>query len=339
MVMVAVTGAGSTLGLLVLARLRERGHLAHALDVRRPDTEAPFRATSPDGTLRPGSLEHIQMAVHLLQPHEPTRDPSRGAAADVESTRSLLREVEAAGCDTVILVSSATVYGAHEDNPVPLREDAPLRADPAFPFAWHKRLADELVREWAQAHPHVRVVVLRPVTVLGDGHEDFVARHLESPRLPLVRGHMPPMQALHAEDLAAAVTVAIESDLRGPCNVAPDGWLTAEEVCQILRRKPLRLPETLAFPLARRAWGSHLAAAPAGGLHYLMHPWVVDTRTLRDAGWRPRFTNREVLEGFAAAHHGHLAVGALRTSRRALAAAGLGAATATGLLLRRLRRA
>ena len=336
---VAVTGAGSALGVLVLTRLMRDGHAVQALDVRRPDVATPFRPLNADGSVRPGSLHQMDVVVHLLQPHEPSRDLSRDAAADVESTRSLLREAEAAGTGALVLVSSATVYGAREDNPVPLEEDVALRAEPAFAFAWHKRLADQLVGEWAAAHPDTRVAVLRPVAVLGDGHEDFVARHLESPRLPLVRGHTPPMQALHAEDLAEAVALAVGGDLRGPYNVAPDGWLTADEVCHILRRKPVSLPETLAFPLARRAWRTHLVAAPAGGLSYLMHPWVVSTRRLREAGWTPRFTNREVLEAFARAHHGHLALGPVRTSRGVVTAAGVGAAAVTGLLVRRLRRA
>lgn len=339
MATVVVTGADSALGRAVLTRLTERGHLVHAVDRRRPEAAAAFRQANADGTVRPGTLQDVDVAVHLLQPHEPTREPGRDAAADVESTRSLLREAASAGTRAVVLVSSATVYGAHEDNPVPLSEDAPLRADAEFPFAWHKRLADEAALEWAQAHPDVRTAVLRPVSVLGPGHDDFVSRHLESPRLPLVRGHMPPMQALHPADLVEAVVLAVEEDLRGACNVAPDGWLAAEDVCAVLGRKPLRLPETLAFPLARRAWRSHLVAAPAGGLHYLMHPWVVDTRRLREAGWRPRHTNREVLEAFADAHGRHVALGPVRTSKRTLAAAGLGAATLAGMLLRRLRRA
>ena len=336
---VAVTGAESRLGVLVLTRLMRDGHGVQALDVRRPDVAAPFRPLNADGSLRAGSLRDVDVVVHLLQPHEPSRDVPRDAAIDVESTRSVLREAQSAGVAAVVLVSSATVYGAREDNPVPLEEDAPMRAEPAFPFAWHKRLADELVAEWSAAHPGTRVAVLRPVAVLGDGHEDFVARHLESPRLPLVRGHNPPMQVLHAEDLAAAVALAVTGDLRGAYNVAPDGWLTAEEVCQILRRKPFSLPETVAFPLARRAWRTHMVAAPEGGLPYLMHPWVVSTRRLREAGWTPRFTNREALEAFTRVHHGHLALGPVRTSRGVVTAAGVGAAALTGALWRRHHRA
>lgn len=339
MSVVAVTGTASDLGRRVLLRLRAGGHEVVAVDSTRPDAPVAFRQANPDRTVRGGTLHGADVVVHLLHSVQPSHDPSRDAALDVEATRSVLRAAEAARVGALVHVSSATVYGAEDDNPVPLTEDAPLRAGPEFAYAWHKRLAEELVADWAEDHPEARVVVLRPTTVLGSAADDFVARHLQSLRLPLVRGHAPPMQALHPDDLVAAVRLAVEGELRGAYNVAPDGWLTADEVCAILGRKPLRLPESLAFPLAGRLWASHLTVAPAGGLHYLMYPWVVDTRRLREAGWAPRHTNREVLRAFGEANRGRVAFGPLRTTRRTLAAGGVGVAALGGIVLRRLRRA
>jgi nucleoside-diphosphate-sugar epimerase len=335
----AVTGAQSELGCRVLLALRARGHDVVAVDRGRPDVAVPFRPANADGSVRPHAFEGADVVVHVLHAEAPGHDPAAGAQLDVESARSVLAEAERAGVRAVVHVSSALAYGALADNPVPLTEDAPLRAGPEFPYAWHRRLAEELVAQWAAAHPGTRVVVLRPVTVFGDGQDDFVARHLESPRLPLVRGHLPPMQALDLDDLVAAIVPGAEGELRGAYNVAPEGWLTAEQVCAILRRKPVRLPESLAYPLAARLWSSHLAAAPAGSLAYLMHPWVVDARRLCAAGWAPARTNREVLEAFAAQHHSRLTIGPVRTTRATVAAAGLTAGALAGLAVRRLRRA
>lgn len=339
MTTVAVTGAQSELGRRALLALRARGHEVVAVDRGRPDVAVPFRPANADGSVRPHAFEGVDVVVHVLHAEAPAHDPVSGAQLDVEAVRSVLAEAERAAVRAVVHVSSALVYGALADNPLPLTEAAPLRASAGFPYAWHKRLAEELVAQWADAHPATRVVVLRPVTVLGGGQDDFVARHLESPRLPLVRGHLPPMQALDLDDLVAAVTLAAEGDLAGPYNVAPEGWLTAEQVCTILRRKPVRLPESLAYPLAARLWASHLAAAPAGSLAYLMHPWVVDARRLCAAGWAPARTNREVLAAFAAEHHGRLTIGPVRTTRATVAAAGLTAGALAGLAVRRLRRA
>jgi len=339
MTTVAVTGAQSELGRRVLLALRGRGHHVVAVDRGRPDVAVPFRPANADGSVRTPAFEDAGVVVHLLHTDGPAHDPAAGAQLDVEAVRSVLAAAERSGVRAIVHVSSAMVYGALADNPVPLTEDAPLRAGAEFPYVWHKRLAEELVAAWAGAHPGTRVAVLRPVTVLGGDVDDFVARHLESPRLPLVRGHVPPMQALDLGDLVAAIVLAVEDELAGAYNVAPEGWLTAEQVCAILRRKPVRLPESLAYPLAERLWASHLAAAPAGSLPYLMHPWVVDSRRLCEAGWAPARTNREVLEAFAARHHSRLTVGPVRTTRATVAAAGLTAGALAGLAVRRLRRA
>lgn len=327
MATVAVTGARTAIGRVVAMRLVDAGHEVVPF-------EPPWRRSA---------LDAVDAVVHLHRAPAPAHDAAREAAADVEATRSLLDVVARSRVPVVVHGSSATVYGAHEDNPLPLTEAAPLRAEPDFGFAWHKRLADELVTGWAAAQGWCRVVVLRPATMLAPGHDDFVSRHLESPRLPLVRGHAPPMQALHPDDYAEAVLLAVDGDLRGPYNVAPDGWLSAEEVLRILGRKPLRLPEQVAFSLAGPLWRSHLAVAPAGGLRYLMHPWIVDASRLREAGWVPAFGNREVLGAFARLHRARLAIGPLRTTRAVAGGAGLGAAALAGLLARllarRLRRA
>lgn len=340
MATVAVTTGTSAVGSALLTRLMAAGHRTYAIGGQRPDVAVGFRPANPDGSLHAGALQGIDVVVHALIGHEPSRDSDHDAALDVESTRSLLQAAEVSKPQALIFISSAVVYGAHEDNAVPLTELAPLRAEPDFSYAWLKRVAEELLAQWAIQNPDVRVVVLRPVTVLDAGHDDFVARHFESPRLPLVRGHTPPMQVLHMDDLADAVAVAVSGDLHGAYNVAPDGWLTTEEVFDLLGRKPVDLPESVAFELAQRLWASHLAAAPAGGLHYLMYPWVVDTRRLRDAGWAPQRTNREVLEAFTQLHRGHVTIGPLRTTKRAVAtAAAVGAASAaTALATRAVKR-
>lgn len=70
----------------------------------------------------------------------------------------------------VVLVSSAMVYGAWANNPVPLTEDALLRPDVEFPFARQLGAAEQLVDEWRMAVPGRSVTVLRPaVAMASDG--------------------------------------------------------------------------------------------------------------------------------------------------------------------------
>ena len=58
--------------------------------------------------------------------------------------RRVLDAAAAAGRAHVVVLSSATVYGAWPTNPVPLTEDAPLRPNPGCAFAVQKAEIERL---------------------------------------------------------------------------------------------------------------------------------------------------------------------------------------------------
>ena len=92
------------------------------------------------------------------------------------------------GRNHVVLVTSAMVYGALADNPVPLPEDAELQA--TADSAWMGDLL-EIERLAAQAprtHPGLLVTVLRPAALVGGGVDTIFTRHFEAPRLLAVKG-------------------------------------------------------------------------------------------------------------------------------------------------------
>jgi UDP-glucose 4-epimerase len=324
MTTVAVTGASGAIGRALLERLDADRRVTALVGI---DVDAPpmpvakldFRAVDVRDRLLHLALGDADVLVHLATGAPAGAGEDARFAVTVNGTRNVLDAAAKAGVGRVVVLSSAAVYGAHPGNPIPLTEDAPLRANPDFPPAYQRLLAEELVAAWAAEHPDVGVAVLRPAVVVSAETDDWVARHLESPRLPLVRGHAPPLQFAGVDDVAAAVHLAAVGDLPpGAYNVACEGWLAAAEVSALLGRKPVELPENVAFGLGQRLWRQRLVAAPPGFLHYVMHPWVVATDKLRAAGWEPTASNREVLREFAAAHHGWLSVGRVRVRRRDL---------------------
>jgi nucleoside-diphosphate-sugar epimerase len=203
---------------------------------------------------------------------------------DVDALRRVLRDRQRA----VVYTSTAMVYGAWPNNPVPLTEDAPMRPNPGFDFATAKAESERLALEWRDATPGARLAVLRPVTVLG-GEEDRVTRLLRDVLPAGVGDAIPPVQYLHHDDLAEAVALACEAELDGVFNVAPDGWMS-EEDAQALTAGPLRLPLPTRM---RRRVGWLRPDVPREVLPYLLHPWVVANDRLRAAGWRPRYTSEE----------------------------------------------
>jgi nucleoside-diphosphate-sugar epimerase len=196
-----------------------------------------------------------------------------------------------ADVDRAVLVSSATVYGAWPDNPVPLAEDARLRPNPGFAFAAAHAEVERTAREWS-TETGGALAVLRPVTVLswGGGAGEELSRALTADAPVPLSSESPPVQYLHPDDLAAAVRVAVERGLVGTYNVAPPGWLAGEEAAA-LRRGARRVILPAALGRAAARWRpAHVAVRP-----YLVHPWVVASDRLVTAGWRPRQSNAEAL--------------------------------------------
>lgn len=320
---VAVTGANSAIGRALIARLGEERSVTRVLAVdldppEMPGAKVEFRTADVRDRLLPNALRGADTIVHLAARCGPARDEDTMFARNVHGTRNLLGAADRVGARKLVHLSSAAVYGAHPDNHVPMPEEVALRANPDFAYGYQHLLCEELVAEWDKAHPDVAVTVLRPAPVLGPGMDDFLARQLESPRLPLVRGYNPPRQFVHLEDLATALALAVTADLPGAYNVAADGWLATEELSSLLGRKPLQIPETVAFSAAEQLYERGLSELSAGAVHHVMHPVVLATDRLHGRGWAPTYSNREIVREFADAHREYLTVGRVRLRRRHL---------------------
>ena len=177
-------------------------------------------------------VDGAMTVIHLASAFGPAvdDDPEIMAAADVEMARRVLDAAAAAGTAHVVVLSSATVYGAWPNNPVPLTEEAPLRPDPGLAFAVQKAEIERLTSEWRDQHPGTTVTVLRPATPVADGQPGWLARALRAAGEVRSPDDDPPVQFLHLDDLVAAIDLAARERLDGVYNVAPDGWLTADRV-------------------------------------------------------------------------------------------------------------
>jgi nucleoside-diphosphate-sugar epimerase len=194
---------------------------------------------------------------------------------------------------------------------------------------------ERLIAEWREEHPAVTVTTLRSAPVLGAGAERLPSRLLLG-RPPLrVRGASPPVQAVHLDDLVAALLLAVGNDLPGTYNVAADGWLGTDDARALLPRSLLPpLPAELLDRALARLWVSGLGDIPPTVVPYLVHPWVVANDRLRAAGWRPNHTNEEaIIEGLDSLPRSSHAVRYIAT---AALAASFG--TAAGVLIRRRRK-
>jgi nucleoside-diphosphate-sugar epimerase len=285
---VTVIGVETSLGRAVVRRLEDSGARVTA-DTRAADTVV---AVESDGVV------------------------------DVERTRALLRSVHSAR--RVVYTSTAMVYGAWANNPVPLTEDAPMRPNPGFDYATTKAESERVALEWREANPDARLAVLRPVTVLGG--DDDPLTHLMRDVLPAgVADPIPPVQYLHGDDLADAVALACTAELDGVFNVAPDGWMSEEEA-KALSAGPVRVR------LPRRLQPLLGPDVPSDVRPYLVHPWVVANDRLRAEGWRPRYSSEEAfVAGAGVPRWQSLSLGRRQAIGLGAAAAAVGASIAAGI--------
>ena len=194
----------------------------------------------------------------------------------------------------VVLVSSAMVYGAWANNPVPLTEDAALRPDVEFAYARQLGAVEQLVDEWRLGAQGRTATVLRPVISMAADGTSGIASALAAGMGQRMGEDDPPAQFLHLDDLAAAVVLAVESNLDGGFNVAPDGWVAGERVRALAGAVPrVKLPERASEVITNLRWRFQRGPIPPGLRSYTRWPWLVANDRLKAAGWRPTVTNEQ----------------------------------------------
>lgn len=348
---VAVTGAAAPVGAAIAAALARRQGEPNgpagvvAVDEARGALDGvTWRlgdVTDPDVVDRlAGADVVVHVADHANLEQALVAPARQRRMREVRAVQAVTTAAAAAGAGRLVVVSSAMVYGARPDNPVPLPEDAPLRAEPDDGLVGDLLEVERIVARIPRVHPGLRVTVLRPAALVGAGVDTVVTRHFEAPRLLTVRGADTRWQFCHLDDLGEAVATAVGAGLDGPLTVACDGALTWADVAELIGLRRLELPSGLAFATAERLHRLGMLPMPPGDLSLVVHPWVVPAQRLRAAGWAPRHTNHDCIRVLLEIGAGQHAVAGRRLDRRdaALGAAGAAVAlVATAAIVRQAR--
>jgi nucleoside-diphosphate-sugar epimerase len=334
---VAVTGAARGVGHAVVTRLAAATTIGRvvAIDDHRGDVAGvTWRVADVRDPSLASKLEGVDVVVHADMDTSVDTDPRQRRAFNLRGAQTVLTVAAAERIGRVVLLSSAMVYGARPDNPVPLPEDAPLLAAADGSVAGDMLEVEQLARRSRRVNPATAVAVVRPAALVGDTIDTLLTRHFEAPRLLAVRGCAPRWQFCHVDDLVSAVELAAIGAVTGDFAVGSDGWLAQDEIEALSGLKSIELPARLTFGTAQRLHRLGVTPAPAAELHYEVYPWVVDCAALRSAGWRPAYDNVTVLRSLLAARAGHHAVAGRRIARKEAAitaAAGAAAGTAAAI--------
>ncbi|MFW2333783.1 NAD-dependent epimerase/dehydratase family protein [Ilumatobacter sp.] len=217
----------------------------------------------------------------------------RGASVTSGATE-LLADAAVLGATHLVVLSSAMVYGALANNPVPLTEAAVLRPDPYFVYARQLAAAEETVDAWRVAAPDRTVSMLRPVVPISADGSSSLARAMTAGYGQPFGEADPDAQFVHHDDVASAVALAVTDTLDDVYNVAPDGSIPGERVRALTgQRFRLPLPARLADVLGALRWRFQRGPIPPGLRSYTRVSWVVANDKLRGAGWAPTVTNEQ----------------------------------------------
>ncbi|GAA2094693.1 NAD-dependent epimerase/dehydratase family protein [Actinomadura alba] len=342
---VAITGAATGAGRALAARLAQSQEIRKviALDAQRGDVpDVTWRVVDVRDPLLSNRLSDVDVMVHLDVEWSPELDHRERRTYNVRGAQTVVTAAAAARVRRVVLVTSAMVYGALADNPVPLAENAPLRGEPDAGIAGDFLEIEELAGRAPVTHPGMRVTVLRPATLVGPGIDTVVTRHFESPRLLAVKGCAPRWQFCHVDDLVTALELAVLDKVSGVVAVGSEGWLEQDEVEEITGKRRFELPAVITFGTAQRLHRIGVTPAPATDLQYVVYPWVVDCAALREAGWKPAHDNASALAALVEETAGRHAVAGRRLGgKEATMATAAGATVAVigaAAVVRRARR-
>jgi nucleoside-diphosphate-sugar epimerase len=267
---------------------------------------------------------------------------SNGNDISTDKVRAFLEGADRSENSHVILVSSAMVYGAWENNPSPLSEDDVVRPVPSFAFAVSCLTAEALVEQWRSQQPGRSATILRPAPiVIPSGNSRLVLAVAHAVSSESV-GSVMSAQFLHFDDLESAIALAQMVKPDGVFNVAPDGAISGERLSE-LAAHPLRvkLPRWARDVVDVLRWRLQRGPIPPGLRQYTRHSWVVSNEKLHTLGWEPRVSNEEAyIEGTTGSWISTLS--AKRRQELSLAAMGVGGAlliVSAIALVRRVRRA
>jgi nucleoside-diphosphate-sugar epimerase len=342
---IVVTGATGNVGCAVVPALLREREIERVVGVARrvPRSDTP-PYDDPRLDWRPAdvgtddldeTLAGADAVIHLAWRFQPTRDRVATWRTNVIGTTRVLEAAVRAGVGTVVYASSVGAYAPVSGRPFagvagrplpapdhPVDESWPTEALPVAGYGIEKSYLERWLDSFEERHrDQVRVVRTRSAFVF----QQEAARE----QLRIFGGPLPParligsrllavlplpaglrFQAVHADDVAAAIVAAVRRPVRGAFNLAADPIVDSEALGEVFGARPIELPARAVRAGLAAAFRLHLAPVEPGLLELFMTLPVMDTGRARgELDWTPRHNALDAL--------GELRAGLVRRHRPA----------------------
>jgi UDP-glucose 4-epimerase len=296
---VAVTGCTSDFGTVILPRLFEDEDVEEivGIDLREPrvaDPKLRFEREDVRSQRIAELVDGCEAVIHLAFIVAEIHDKVATHDINIGGSRNVIEAAHAGGAKRLVLASSVASYGMHEDNPVPLTEDAFPRGNHDKYYFYDKAEVEHFVLWWQRRNPdaEMTITLMRPVVICGPHFGNGLLEQGSKRTIVRPKGTRG-FQWLHEDDLADAFHRVVKEDHPGPFNVAPDdGSVPMEELAALHGQRLVELPQRPAAIAAELLFRLRLAPVSADWVGS-GEVEVTNDRLKRETGWRPRFTGRE----------------------------------------------
>jgi len=238
--------------------------------------------------------------IHLAFVLNPIRNEYKARKINLGGFSNVLQAVAHTQTKHLMIVSSATAYGAHAEYQQPYSEIETLKGNCKLRYAADKVQIEKLIKLFASQYPSVLVNSIRPCLIGGHGADNFIMRYLVNmPFLILIDGRDLPLQFAHVSDVARAMSEILYTGLPGPFNIAPQDELRLSQIAERLKKPTRPLPYWLVHAMTALAWHSRVPIfeVSPGFVPYSRYPWLVDsTRLIRECRFVFQYDSKSTFE-------------------------------------------
>jgi UDP-glucose 4-epimerase len=321
-VRVVVTGATGNIGTAVVRWLVDEPGVKSVVGIARRaphgDDSSPYdrvdwqRLDLADPQAYQGLRKIVTGAdavVHVAWRIMGDRDRDQQVRVNRHGSAALVRAVQDAGVGQLVYLSSAAVYSpGPPGRPVP--ESWPRRGIPGSPYSEDKVAVEDLLDRAEAETPQLRVVRVRPPTVLqatAAGAITSMALGRLAPLARLTQGRLPVLplpptttaQVVAAPDLADLVGRAVLRRARGAYNVADEPVLTAADLARLFGGRHVPVPMAVVRAALDVTFRLRVQPLNASWVDVLVRTPLLDCAKARaELDWRARQDAREVVSRF-----------------------------------------
>ncbi|MGF0118124.1 NAD-dependent epimerase/dehydratase family protein [Promicromonospora sp. Marseille-Q5078] len=253
--------------------------------------------------------------IHLAWAPPSARNSAQARRLNLDGSRAVADAVVRGGVPHLVLGSTSGVYSPGPADGTPVREGWPRRGVPTSSYAVQKAAVERMLDDLAEAHPRLVVTRVRPALMLQREAGAELGRYFLGPlgtralRLAAKRapeGALLPavpaleglrLQVMHTDDAAEAYRAVVVGRHPGAFNLAPDGWLTSDDLAEILAGgRSVAVSPDMARTGLSIASRLRLAPIDVGWYDMARADVVLDASHARELlHWAPTHDQRDVL--------------------------------------------